>query len=145
MTFEEIMEMWVKDSHIDEIDLGNESIKSGKLHSKYASILSKHRMLATVNNMAYKQKRDFKRRYWRGDFNNKEDLQKYGVEPYLQKHLAAEIDAMLDADKELNEVLLKKEYNEEIVRFCESVIREINNRTYAVGNAIKFHIFMNGG
>lgn len=145
MTFEEIMEMWGDDSKIDPVMLGDESVKTGKLHSKYATLLSKHRMVARMYWMQYQEKREWKRRYWRGDFNNKEDLEFYSVEPYLQKHISSEIESMLNADKELNAILLKKEYNEEVVNFCEAVMKELNNRTFAIGNAVKFHIFMNGG
>ena len=35
MTIDEIMTMWENDSHIDDTDLDNESLKIPNLHQKY--------------------------------------------------------------------------------------------------------------
>ena len=43
MTIEEIMEMWGEDSHIEDTDLDNESLKIPNLHQKYLDIYSKEK------------------------------------------------------------------------------------------------------
>lgn len=145
MTLEEIMEEWKKDSEIDPMELSDHSIQTGKLHSKYVGILSRNRLIAKKLWVDYKEKKDWKRKYFKGEFNNPEDMAEYGIEPYRGRHVAAEVESILDSDTELNQILLKKEYHEEIVMFCESVIKELNNRTYAIGNAIRYNIFLGGG
>ena len=43
MKIEDIMEMWREDSHIDDKDLDNESLKIPNLHQKYLDIYSKEK------------------------------------------------------------------------------------------------------
>ena len=43
MKIEDIMEMWGEDSHIDDKDLDNESLKIPNLHQKYLDIYSKEK------------------------------------------------------------------------------------------------------
>ena len=43
MTIDEIMTMWENDSHIDDTDLDNESLKIPNLHQKYLNIYSKEK------------------------------------------------------------------------------------------------------
>ena len=43
MKLEDIMEMWGEDSHIDDKDLDNESLKIPNLHQKYLDIYSKEK------------------------------------------------------------------------------------------------------
>jgi len=43
MTIEDIMKMWGEDSHIDDKDLDNESLKIPNLHQKYLNIYSKEK------------------------------------------------------------------------------------------------------
>ena len=50
----------------------------------------------------------------------------------------------LDSDAELNNILLKKVIHQEIVDFCTSVLKEINSRTYQLGNFIKWEVYTGG-
>lgn len=144
MKLEEIMQWWEEDSIIDNTDLENEITRTGKLHSKYMTNLSKARLLSANVWKKYKEQREWKRRYFRGDFNNADDLKKYGIEPYRGPTIQVEVDRILDSDSELNDILLKKAYYDEIVLFCEAVVKELNNRTYAINGAIKLQMFLSG-
>ena len=55
------------------------------------------------------------------------------------------IQIFLDADEELNDILMKIAKHKEIVDLCTLIIKEINNRTYQVGNIIKQEIYLGGG
>lgn len=145
MDLTQIMSEWEEDSIINELELQSEALKTGKVQSKYLSYLSKARLTSKKLYSQYKERKDWKRRYFRGEFNNADDLKLYNIEPYRGSSLAAEIENKLEADKELIDILLKKDYYDEIVLFCEAVVKELNNRTYAIGNATKLYIFMNGG
>jgi hypothetical protein len=50
----------------------------------------------------------------------------------------------LDSDKELNAILLKKVLHEEIVDFCKSVLKELNNRTFQVRSIIEWEKYTGG-
>lgn len=145
MKLEDIMDEWDKDSKIDPIELSDESIKTGKLNAKYLRFLAESRLKAKKAWIDYKEKKEWKRRYFRGDFNNPEDLKRYNIQPYHGLSVNVEVEKVLDGDSELNNLLLRKEYYEEIVTFCEAVIKELHNRTYAIGNSIKWNIFQGGG
>ena len=44
MNIEEIMDLWNTDTNVDKTELGDESLKIPKLHSKYYNILIKERL-----------------------------------------------------------------------------------------------------
>lgn len=145
MDLNDIMNEWIVDSAIDPLELGEESIKTGKIHAKYAKLRSQHRLIAKKALSDYRERKEWWRKYYRGDFNNPEDLVRYGVEPYKGPHVNVEIDKMLESNEDLIKLLLKKEYHEEVVEFCEAVLTELRNRTFAIGNTIKWNIFVGGG
>ena len=51
---EQILEMWKKDSVIDEMKLDETSMNSAKLHAKYLEILSVNRMKLKKSEMDFK-------------------------------------------------------------------------------------------
>lgn len=145
MKIDDIFDEWEKDSVIDQFDLSGESIKTGKLHSKYSRMRSEHRLKAETLASKHRTLREFKKKYYRGDFNNPEDLAKYNLTPWQGPFSNIDVQAMIDGDQELADILLKKVYYEEVVTFCESVLKELHNRTYAIGSSIKWEIFQGGG
>lgn len=145
MKIEDIMKEWEEDSKVSPFDLAGEAIKTSSLHAKYMRYLLNFNMKSKKLNIDYREKREWKRRYFKGEFNNPNDLKLYNIEPYRHVVINADIQSILDADVDLNKILLSKEYNEECAKFCESVIKEISNRSYAIGNAIKWNVFQGGG
>lgn len=140
-----LMEEWSKDSPIDETEPGRELLKVPSLHSKYLRILTHHNLIAKKIMGDYHRLRKIKWEYYNGDLNNPEDLQKYNLEPNPKKILRADINTYLDSDSELNDILLKKLLHEEIVNFCGSVLKEINNRTWQLRTYIDWEKFTSGG
>ena len=55
-----------------------------------------------------------------------------------------EIDMFIEADEEYQKVVLKVDYIEQTLTFLDSVLRQINNRTYQIKNAIEWEKFQNG-
>lgn len=145
MTLDEILEMWEKDSIVDALELGDASIITSKMHSKYLAIMAKHKMITQSYDIKYKERRIWKQQYLRGDYNDPESVKKYNIEPTARLYANVEIKEILDSDNELNEILIKKMYNEQIVSVCEFILKELHNRTFAIGNAIKYNIFKGGG
>lgn len=141
---DDLMNEWSKDCVIDETEPSRETAKIPNLHSKYLRILTYHRLVIRKLQSEYNDMRSLKWSYYSGDLNNPEDLEKYNLEPWTKKVLRQDISIYLDADKELNNILLKKVLHEEIVDFCISVLKEINNRTFQLGNIIKWETFTGG-
>jgi hypothetical protein len=83
--------------------------------------------------------------YYSGDLNDPEELEKYGfTEPMRKKILRQDIPIYLDGDEQLINILLKKSLHQEIVDYCSSIIKEINNKTFQLNNIIKWEIFTSG-
>ena len=79
-----------------------------------------------------------------GDLNNPEDLKEYGWEPQMKKIMRQDIPSYLDSDDDLNKILIKKVIHQEIVDYCDRVLKELNNRTFQLSNIIKWEMYLNG-
>lgn len=145
VTVEELMDMWSKDSVIDETEPARELIKTPNLHSKYLRIMTHHNLVVKKLMSDYNKRKKIKWEYYSGDLNNPEDLEAYKLEPMVKKVLRADIPFYLESDKELNDILLKKIIHEEIVEFCKSVLKELNNRTWQLRSVIEWERFTSGG
>jgi hypothetical protein len=142
---EALMEEWSKDCAIDETEPGRELAKIPTLHSKYLRIMTHHNLKVKKIMGDYHRLRKIKWEYYNGDLNNPEDLAHYNLEPNPKKILRADIPTYLDSDTELNDILLKKLLHEEIVNFCGSVLKELNNRTWQLKTFIDWEKFTSGG
>ena len=71
-------------------------------------------------------------------------LEKYNLEPMTKKVLRADIPFYLESDKELNNILLKKVIHEEIVDVCQSILKELNSRTFQLRDFISWERFIQG-
>ena len=143
--FEELCISWSEDATIDITNLTQENSRIPKLHAKYLTILSHHRLIVNRLDAEYRELKSIKWQYYNGDMNNPEDLAEYGFEPLLKTILKQNIPIYLESDKDLNKLLLKRAMHQEIVDYCTMIIRELNNRTYQIGNMIKQEIFLSGG
>jgi hypothetical protein len=145
VTLDTLSEMWSKDSVIDLTEPARELAKIPSLHSKYLQILSYHNLLIKKITSEYNKKKSIKFQYYNGDLNDPDELSKHGFsEPQRKKILKQDIQIYLDGDEDLINLLLKKSLHQEIVDYCNSIIKEINNRTYQVNNIIKWEIFVSG-
>lgn len=55
-----------------------------------------------------------------------------------------EIDMFIEADEEYQKVILKLDYIGQVLAFLDSVLRQLNNRTFQIKNAIEWQKFQNG-
>jgi len=145
VNIDDLMEEWSKDTVVDETEPGRELLKIPSLHSKYLRIMTHHNLIVKKLTANYHERRRIKWEYYSGDLNNPEDLEKYNLEPVMKKILRADIPTYLDSDTELNGILLKKVMHEEIVEFCKSVVKELNNRTWQLRSFIEWEKFTSGG
>lgn len=144
VNIEALMEEWIKDAPYDETEPQKAMANIPKLHAKYLRIMTHHNLLVKKISAEYNTRRKIKWEYFSGDLNNPEDLAKYGLEPMLKKVLRADLQHYLDSDTELNNILLKKVMHEEIVDFCKSVLKELNNRTFQLKAYMDWERFIGG-
>ena len=141
---DELMEMWSKDCKIDETAIDSELIRIPILHSRYLNIMTHNSMICKRLSFTYAEKKNFKHEYYDGHYNNPDDLQKYNIEPFVKKVYKTDMARTLEADKELNEILMKKAIHQEIVDFCEAVLKELHSRTFQLRSLIDYRKYMRG-
>jgi hypothetical protein len=145
VNIDDLMEEWSKDSKIDETEPGRELAKIPSLHAKYLRIMTHHNLLAKKFMADFNKAKKVKWEYYSGDLNNPEDLEVLGLEPWVKKTLRQDIPMYIDSDPLLNNILIKKTVHQEVVDFCGSVLKELNNRTWQLKSFIDWEKFTSGG
>jgi hypothetical protein len=139
---EQIMNLWTADSDIDQTEPGKELLKIPKLHNKYLTILTKHKMAAKKANFDYLRMRKTKWEYYTGK-TSKEELEEFGWEPF-QFTLKSDVSTYLESDQDLIKLLEKKIYHEEAVSVIEAIMGELKQRTWQLRDFITWERFIGG-
>jgi len=139
---EQILNMWEKDTEIDQTEPGKELIKISSLHKKYLTILTKHKLASERSNFDYLRMRKVKWEYYTGKMSQ-EELEERKWEPFRYT-LKSDINLYLEADNDLIKLLEKKIYHKEIVSVLESILSELKSRTYQLRDFIAYERFING-
>lgn len=139
---DEVLAMWEKDSVIDRTEPGKELIKIPQLHSKYLNILSQSRLLSKQSEFKYNKMKKLKWEYYTGKLSQ-EELDKYGWEPFPFV-LKSDINTYLDCDDDMNKILANKTIYDEVVDVCNSILKELNSRTYQLRDFISWERFIQG-
>jgi len=143
-TVHELLTMWGIDVVFDQTQPDRELARIGTLHSKYLTILSEHRLAMKVVEQKYYRIRKLKWEYYTGKLNgDKATLEKYGWEPFMFT-LKSEIPSYLEADKDLQLLMTQKSLHEEIVEVCQSILKELQSRTYQIKDFITWQRFIQG-
>ena len=142
MKIEEIELLWESDSKIDSVDLKGESLKIPQLHQKYFKILNQE--ILTFKYLE-SQQNIIRKKLWAYYTGISIDENKNQVFPVKkgQKFTKDDINTFIDGDQEYQNTKLKMEYHEQIIKFLESIIKEISQRTWNIKNAIEWHKFTN--
>jgi hypothetical protein len=139
---EQILSHWEKDSVIDQTEPGKELIRIPILHNKYLTMLIKHKMASKKANLDFIKMRKIKWEYYTGKLS-KNQLDEYGWEPF-KFTLKSDINVYLEADLDLIKLTEKKVYHEEVVIMIESIMKELNSRTYQLKDFIAWERFIGG-
>jgi len=139
---DDVLEMWKKDSVIDRTEPGRELINIPILHSKYLNMLSQSRMLSKQAEFKYNKMKKLKWEYYTGKMDDAR-LKEYGWEPFPFV-LKSEIATYLDSDDDLSKLLATKIMHDEIVDVCQSILKELNSRTFQLRDFIAWERFIQG-
>ena len=141
MNLETIQSMWEKDSQIDKDNLHDESLKIPALHAKYHDMFNNILLLRKKAEQQRKNIRHERYEY----FSGKADPDVYIENPFPKK--IRDKDTMtkyMDADEKLSASTLKIDYYETMLSYLESILKQINNRTYQIKNSIEWQKFIAG-
>ena len=137
------MEMWNKDSKIDETELATESSNIPVIHNKYLKIFMAERVKLFSAKADLKKKRRLLLEYYLGELDE-EELKELGRDQFYKKLLKNEVDLYIDSDDALTEQSLRVSLQEEKVNYLEAVLRQIKNRGFQIKNAIDWNRFITG-
>jgi len=143
MKLEEIHQLWADDCDVNRMELGEESLKLPKLHSKYLNIMTTERMLLKRLEEDRKELVKLKHDYYRGILPE-EDLKENGWTPFQLSVLKSDLPLYMDADQDIIKLNLKIAAQQEKVDVLEQIIRTIHNRGYLIKNAIEWEKFKVG-
>jgi hypothetical protein len=139
---EELLEMWRVDSQIDRTEPSKEILKIPQLHSKYLNILSKHRLLSKEAEFKFNKMKKLKWEYYTGKLDD-DQLKKYGWEPFPYT-LKSDLSTYLESDEDINKYLVNKAIHDEIVEVAQTILKELNSRTYQLRAYIDWEKFIQG-
>ena len=138
MKLEEIQTQWENDSKIERSDLGEASLKTPSLHSKYIKFLGDTKLLLRKSNADYLRIRKTKTRYFRGELD-KHELVVLGWEQYQGRSpLKSEIDELIETDADIIRLVDKIEYYSTMQMTLESIMKSISSRGWDIKNGIEW-------
>ena len=143
MKLEEIQNEWENDAGIDRSELGEESIKIPKLHSKYYKWYSRERLHLVGLQEELKALKKDKYDYY-SVVLDRDELDDRGWEPIQLRILKSDLSMHIDSDKDIINHNLKVAYSKEKVEFVEAIIKTLNIRSYQINNAIQWEKFKVG-
>lgn len=143
MHIEDLYNEWAKDGTINIEDIGRNSADIPKLHNKYFRWYSEEGLRLKKLKADYKLLVKLKTDYYSGNMDTTE-LKEHGWDPQPLKILRSDIPTYIESDKDIVTLSLKIGYQESIVEYLESIIRQINNRNFVLKNIIDWEKFRTG-
>lgn len=143
---EAIIEMWKKDSVIDEMELGEASRKSAKLHSKYLELYSVNKLKLRKLELEFKVLLRDKFNHYGGKLSQAElDTKGWEYDPLNGLTvLKGDMDKYYDADPIIQEHQAKMHYTQEMVDVLKEIMDNVKWRHQSIKNAIEWHKFTSG-
>jgi len=135
MKTQDILDMWVIDTKLDDLNLDLESIKVPMLHGKYLALLSKER--AKVRELTANKKTLTRLliAYYSGKATQ-DELEKLGRDQFMERVIRGDIDERVNNDASMIRLESMLGLHQECVMVLEEIMRSINNRGFQIKNVI---------
>jgi len=145
-SLEQIIDMWKKDSTIDEMDLGNASRESAKLHSKYLELYTVNKLKLKKLDLDFKVLLKEKFMHYNGKLTQAEmDDKGWSYDPLNGLTvLKGDMDKWYDSDPLIQAHQAKQHYQQEMVDTLKEIMENIKWRHQSIRNAIDWHKFTSG-
>ena len=140
MTLDELQAQVEKDLKIDDTELDLESLKTPQLHSQYLKTYSTYALMLKKAEGEYSKLHIKKWLFYTG----KAEPEEYKDKNFDLKVLRQDVDKFIDSDDDIIKQKQKIEYLKQICHYCESTLKQINNRTFQIKNAIEWKKFTMG-
>ena len=146
MNLENILELWKKDSVIDDMKLDEASRDSAKLHSKYLELHSVAKLKLKKLELDFKPILRDKFMHYNGKLSQ-EELQEKNWDPDPLNGLTVlkgDLDKWYDADPIIQEHQIKIAMQKEIVETLKEIMENIKWRHQNIKNMIEWRKFTSG-
>ena len=141
MNLDELKKEAYKDLPItNQEHLDQEAYKNQEIKAKWLDYKSRFELLLTKNKGDYQKLYREKWEYYGGKSDAKIDVQK----PFDLKVLKSDLAMYISSDEEIIELSNKISYLEYTIKYCEGVIKSIDNRGWDTKNAIEWKKFEAG-
>ena len=147
MNIEQVLEMWKKDSIIDDLKLDDTTIKMARIHSKYLELITISKMGKKKKDLEYKTLLKDKWLYYNGKLSKEQiDMFQWEYDPFggLNKPLKGDMNYYYDADTDIQKMQARIEYDKILIETLEEIISTIRWRHQNIGNIIKWRAFEAG-
>ena len=137
---EKILDMWKKDSIIDEMRLDETSRDSAKLHSKYLELLSVNRMTLKKLELDFKITLRDKFMHYNGKLSQVElDSKGWEYDPLNGLTvLKGDMDKWYDADPIIQKAQARIEYQKEMCDILKEIMENVKWRHQNIKNMIEW-------
>tara|TARA_R100001443_G_scaffold40080_1_gene53523 strand:+ start:74 stop:502 length:429 start_codon:yes stop_codon:yes gene_type:complete len=141
MNLETLQEMWNTDSKLDEDQHDNDSLAIPQLHMKYMEFYNRFSLMKKEREIEMKRLIKEKWLYYKGKAPSKV----YKELPFdLKLTTKEEISMFIEADEDVQKLQYKIGYIDQVVYYLDTIMRQINSRTYHIKNAIEWKRFQSG-
>ncbi|AOO15822.1 single-stranded DNA binding protein [Cyanophage S-RIM12_W1_24_0910] len=141
MNLESLQEMWKTDSVLDDDLHDNDSLKIPQLHAKYMEYYNTFSLMKSEREIELNRITREKWLYYKG----KAPAAIYKEMPFdLKLTTKEEISMFIAADEDIGKIQYKIGYITQVLCFLDGVLRQINNRSFHIKNAIEWKRFQSG-
>ena len=144
MKIDDLLEEWSNDSVIDKTELGDEALRTISLHAKWIKLYFSEKA-AFLKLRSQLSELELKKYEFYTTGHTPETKQLGWELPARGAIIKNEVERYMDADGELIQKRLGLALASEKVDYCKEIIKEINQRRWAIKNAIEWHKWTQGG
>ena len=147
MNLESVLEMWKKDSVIEQFNLDDTSRNTPALHAKYLELLSIAKLQLKKADLAQKSLLKKKWLYYNGKLTQDQIVELgWEFDPFNGlKVLKGEMDYYYDADVDIQRSEEKILYHKTMIETLTEIVTNLNWRHQTIGNMINWRQFEAGG
>lgn len=141
MNLDDLQAMIEKDSVIELVNLSRHSIEIPIISAKYQNLLMDYLRIQKQIEFKMQKVRKELLEYYKGYAEDSV----YKSKPLNRKPAASEVDTYIKADNDWQVIAAKFEYIAMKIRIVEEFVKQLNQRSFMIKNAIDYEKFKNGG
>lgn len=147
MNLESVLEMWKKDSQIEQYNLDETSRNTPQLHAKYLELLSIAKLQMKKAEHTQKSLLHQKWLYYNGKMSQEQIVELgWAFDPFNGlKVLKGEMEYYYNSDIDIQKSEEKLTYYKTLIETLTEIVTNLNWRHQTVGNMIKWRQFEAGG